>query len=139
MIGSVMARAGARASPTAVRTGCLRYVSAGHPPVLHTAANSEPTFLRVAGYPIGCVEAAEYEEQDLLLRPGDRLFLYSDGLTEAISPTGEQFGTARLQRAIEAGKGEPLEACTQRLVGEVLQWTGDDPQDDLSVLALASE
>jgi phosphoserine phosphatase RsbU/P len=122
-----------------VRTRCLRYVSAGHPPLLYAAANAEPMLLRAPSYPIGCVADAEYEETTLQMRPGGRLFLYSDGLTEATRPAGGQFGVTRLQRAIGAAKGEPIESCTQRLVREVLQWAGNEPQDDLLVLALDIE
>lgn len=122
-----------------VRTHRLEFVSAGHPPLLHASANSEPAMLHVPGFRIGCVESADYEETSLQLRPGDRLFLYSDGLTEATSPAGEQLGLERLKRTIEASKGEPIEACTPRLVHEVLRWAVDDPEDDLSVLALCIE
>ena len=122
-----------------VRTHCLKFVSAGHPGLLHAPAGSELALFRVPGYPIGCVEGADYQERVLQLRQGDRLLLYSDGLTEAISSSGEQFGQERLQRTIAEGNGESLQACTKRVLREVLQWAGDDPQDDLSVLALAIE
>jgi phosphoserine phosphatase RsbU/P len=121
------------------RTRCLRFVSAGHAGLLHARAGSELESLRVSGYPIGCVEGAEYEETTLQLRAGDRLFLYSDGLTDAMDPAGEHFGQERLQRAFGGPKGEPLQVCTQRVLGEVLQWAANAPQDDLSVLALAIE
>jgi sigma-B regulation protein RsbU (phosphoserine phosphatase) len=122
-----------------VRTRCLRYVSAGHPAMIHAAANAEAALLRAPGFPIGCVDDAQYEEMNLQLSPGDHLVIYSDGLTEGINLAGEQFGVERLQRAFEATKGKPLESCTGRLIHEVLQWTEDDPHDDLSVLALAIE
>jgi sigma-B regulation protein RsbU (phosphoserine phosphatase) len=119
-----------------VRTRQLRYVSAGHPPLVRVNA-SGLSLLRVPGYPIGCFGDADYEETVLQLAPGDRLFLYSDGVTEALHREVEPFGMARLQRAVAACAGEPLEACTRQLVREASQWAGDAPQDDLSVLALA--
>lgn len=121
-----------------VRTRCLRYVSAGHPPLFH-AAGSGTALLSVPGFPVGLVAEAQYHDSELQLQSGDRLFLYSDGLTEAAGPGHEQFGESRLRQAIEAGKEEPLDVCTRRLVQEVLQWTGNAPDDDLSVLALAVE
>jgi sigma-B regulation protein RsbU (phosphoserine phosphatase) len=117
----------------------LRYVSAGHPGMLHAPAHSEPTLLSVPGLPIGWVPDADFEETNLQLRAGDRLFLYSDGLTEATGRAGDPFGVPRLKRAIAAANGQPLEVCTRRLVGEVLQWSEAEPQDDLSVVALAVE
>ncbi len=122
-----------------VHTRRLCYVSAGHPPLLHAPANTEPALLCAPGYPIGWVDNAEFEETFLLLQPGDRLFLYCDGLTDAIGPAGEQFGVERLQRTIASSAGESLDACTQRLIQEVLEWAENDPQDDLSVLAVAIE
>jgi PAS domain S-box-containing protein len=122
-----------------VRGRCLRFVSAGHPGLVHVRADSGPELLRLSGYPIGCVEGADYEETALQLRAGDRLFLYSDGLTDSFSPSGEPFGQARLQRAIGAAEEETLQDCTRRVLREVLQWAGDASQDDLSVLALAIE
>ena len=75
-----------------VATRCLRFVSAGHPGLLHAPADGEPAILRVPGSPIGCIEDAEYEETALTLNPGDRLFLYSDGVIESFNPAGEAFG-----------------------------------------------
>jgi sigma-B regulation protein RsbU (phosphoserine phosphatase) len=123
-----------------VHTRCLRFVSAGHPGLFHVPAGARPTLLGMPAFPIGCVEGARYRERDLQLRPGDRLFLYSDGFTDAVGPGGDHFGLQRLEQAIEsAGRGEPVEACVERLTRQVLQWAGDGPDDDLSVLALAVE
>jgi sigma-B regulation protein RsbU (phosphoserine phosphatase) len=119
-----------------VRSRCLRFISAGHPDLLRVHAGAEPVLLRVPGLPIGCLEGTDYEESVLQLRPGDRLFLYSDGVTDALSPAGEHFGGERLRRAVGAVEGEPIQAGTQRVLREVFQWAGDEPQDDLSMLAL---
>jgi sigma-B regulation protein RsbU (phosphoserine phosphatase) len=122
-----------------VRTRCFRYVSAGHPPLIHVPHDGEIVQLRVPGHPIGCLLEAEYEETELQLRDGDRLFLYSDGLTEATGPAGEQFGGTRFQQAILATKGEPLETCIQRVASDVIHWAQNDLKDDLSVLGLGIE
>src|SRR5262249_39676876 len=54
-----------------VRSRCLRYVSAGHPSLVYVPTDSEPSHLRAPGFPIGCLEDAEYEERLLSLRTGD--------------------------------------------------------------------
>jgi sigma-B regulation protein RsbU (phosphoserine phosphatase) len=121
-----------------VRLRLLRFVSAGSPAFLHLRAVARRELLTVPGFPIGLTANADYVEHSLQLEPGDRLFLYSDGMIDAVGPACEPFGQERLQQLITAaGPSEPLKACTQRLLDGVLQWTRNTPQDDLSVLALA--
>ena len=63
--------------------------------------------LESQGFPIGLADDA-YEERSVRLAAGDRLYLYSDGVPEAMDPAGEQFGDARLLEAIGRGRSEPL-------------------------------
>jgi len=117
-------------------TGGFRYVSAGHPGPVHLPSGSDPVILASQGFPIGLADDA-YEERSALLRAGDRLYLYSDGVTEATDPAGEQFGEARLLKAIRRGRSEPLREAVATLVEEVVRWQGSQtPQDDISILAV---
>src|SRR5207237_32555 len=75
-------------------------------------------------------------EGELALRPGDRLFLYSDGVLEAFNGSGEQFGAERLRGCVLAGRGGPLGRQVGDLVASVRAWAGGSPQDDVSVLAV---
>jgi sigma-B regulation protein RsbU (phosphoserine phosphatase) len=120
-----------------VRTRRLRYVSAGHLGLLLVHAAGDPILLRVPGYPVGCYAEADYEETALELRPGDRLFLYSDGITEAVNPAGELFGLGRLRQAIRKDPRCAVEADCERILAEVLAWSSEGPPDDLSILAVA--
>ena len=118
----------------------LCFVSAGHHPgLLHFPANSEPVWLRLPGLPIGCVDGAKFEERILQLDAGDRIFLYSDGFTEAMNADGKQFRLQRIREAIQSSRTETVDASVQHLTREVMQWTEDNPHDDLSMLALAIE
>ena len=63
--------------------------------------------LESQGFPIGLADEA-YEERSVRLGAGDRLYLYSDGVPEAMDPAGKQFGDARLLEAIGRGRSEPL-------------------------------
>jgi sigma-B regulation protein RsbU (phosphoserine phosphatase) len=80
---------------------------------------------------------ADYSDIDLELQAGDRLFLYSDGILEAVNPSGEQFGSERLRQAIQKRPLDTVEECSKDLLAEVLAWSSDHPDDDLSILALA--
>jgi serine/threonine protein kinase len=68
---------------TATREFC--FTSAGHTPIVHQRKNTSPTMLDVSGFPIGMApESEEFEQKSVQLEPGDRLFIYSDGLFEMI-------------------------------------------------------
>ncbi len=122
-----------------VRNRRLRYVSAGHPGLLHVPADSESLLVRAPGYPIGCMDDVMYEEGSLQLKSGDRLYLYSDGFTDVTNPAGEPFGLQRLRRTIESAGDEPVDACVRRLSHAALEWAEGVHRDDLSVLGLAVE
>ncbi|MGO8745791.1 MAG: PP2C family protein-serine/threonine phosphatase [Thermoguttaceae bacterium] len=117
-------------------TGEFRYVSAGHPGPVHLPAGAGPVILEGQGLPIGLAEDA-YEERSVRLAAGDRLYLYSDGVPEAMDPVGEQFGYARLRQAIGRVRFEPLQEGVAALLKEVERWRGAaSAQDDITILAV---
>jgi phosphoserine phosphatase RsbU/P len=117
-------------------TGEFRYVSTGHPGPAHLPSGADPVILESPGSPIGLADDA-YEERSVHLGPGDRLFLYSDGVPEAMDPAGKPFGDARLLEAIARGRSRPLEEGVSTLLGAVARWHGSaSPHDDISVLAV---
>jgi sigma-B regulation protein RsbU (phosphoserine phosphatase) len=117
-------------------TGEFRYISAGHPAPVHLSAGFAPVFLESQGFPIGLADDA-YDERCVRLRTGDRLYLYSDGVPEAMNSAGEQFGNVRLLKSIAKGRSQPLQESVDTLLQEILQWHGSErPQDDISILGL---
>jgi sigma-B regulation protein RsbU (phosphoserine phosphatase) len=117
-------------------TWALRFISAGHPGPVHLPRGSPPAVLEVTGFPVG-VGTGSYREQVVELRPGDRLVLYSDGVTEARNAEGEHFGIRRLLSALEQTRRVPLAESLNTLVTEVERWHGDTPRnDDISILAV---
>ena len=119
-----------------VPTGEFRYVSAAHPGPIHVPVGQPPALVVAPGYPIGLADEP-YAESVLHLAPGDRLYLYSDGLPEAAKPEGERFGDARLLHAIDRVRAKPLQQGITELLGEIEQWQGgESPQDDISMLAV---
>ncbi len=115
----------------------LRFVSAAHPGLIRAGHGMPPVSAAVPGFPIGFTPVADYEEQTLDLAAGDRLYLFSDGLSEAIGPGGEPFGGGRLERLLSTAGDEPLERTPPRVMSDVLRWTDNEPQDDLSFMAVA--
>ena len=112
------------------------YVCAGHPLPIVVSTNGTARMIEGSGYPIGVEQAAEYAEICLKLKPGDRLYLYSDGLTEAKNPAGELFGEERLMRILSGARKEPLADSLETVGQKVVSWCGPQgPDDDLTVLA----
>lgn len=119
-----------------VRDREFRYVSAGHPGPVHLPAGTRPVVLASQGYPIGLAEDA-YTEQSVRLADGDRLYLYSDGVPDAMNPVGEPFGAARFLQGIGQGRSEPLQAGVAALLEEIERWRGAaNALDDISILAV---
>jgi phosphoserine phosphatase RsbU/P len=119
-----------------VLTGDFRHVSAGHAGPLHLPAGGPPVILESPGFPIGLAEEA-YGERSVHLAAGDRLYLYSDGLPDAMNPSGERFGEARLLEAIGRARAEPLQKGIDTLLVEIARWRGGEKsQDDISILAV---
>jgi sigma-B regulation protein RsbU (phosphoserine phosphatase) len=116
----------------------LRFTNAGHNfPILERAAGGRERLER-GGVVIGMREDATYEEAALRLAAGDRLVLYTDGVTEAARADGEMFGEARLEALLGA---VPREAPADAVVDQVLAGVrgfldGVEPGDDITVMVL---
>jgi sigma-B regulation protein RsbU (phosphoserine phosphatase) len=119
-----------------VATGDFRHVSAGHPGPLHLPAGGPPLLLEIPGFPIGLAGEA-YGERCVRLAEGDRLYLYSDGVPDAMNPVGERFGEARLLAAVGKGRAMPLRDGIDALLAEIKRWqNGERTHDDISILAV---
>jgi sigma-B regulation protein RsbU (phosphoserine phosphatase) len=119
-------------------TGQIRLALAGHPYPILIRQGGEIEYLRQGGLPVGMFSRVDYETQELWLDPGDKLILYSDGITECSDPGGEAFGYERfretLARASQALGGGSLAAVLEQRLRE---WRGPfDFEDDISMLAL---
>jgi sigma-B regulation protein RsbU (phosphoserine phosphatase) len=114
----------------------LRYANAGHPSPVVLRKGTAPLILENSSLPVGILEQAEYEDTELALKPGDRFWLYSDGLLEAMDSAGEQFGKDRFLKAVQDSASQSLNDSVQRVLREAEAWTGDSgPQDDISLVA----
>lgn len=116
----------------------LQYLSAGHPSALLLSDSDAVHLLKSTGPPIGMLEEADYVDQCVTLKPGDRLYLYSDGVIEAMhSERREQFGLERLTDAIRDAHTQPLDSTLSSVLDSVREWCGiAGPADDISCLAM---
>jgi len=120
-----------------VNSGEFRYVSAGHPGPILVPKDASPLALEApTGLPIGLLNAS-YEERTIPLCPGDRLYLYSDGITEAMNASEEQFGVQRLLARLSELRAVPLAESLNALMKSVEEWQCHDGlRDDVSLVAL---
>ncbi|MGY1679223.1 PP2C family protein-serine/threonine phosphatase [Geodermatophilus sp. SYSU D01176] len=121
-----------------IDTGRLRWINAGHPAPLILRGSSlvQPPDCPPSR-PLG-LQGGEPACCETRLEPGDRLLLYTDGITEARSPEGEFFGEQRLADFISAAvaAGEPAPEMVRRLMRQVLTHQADRLQDDASIIVL---
>lgn len=111
----------------------LSYVNAGHTvPILR--GSNQGRKLNDGGPPLGLFQGTEFEVGRLVLQPGDLIVLYSDGITEAGVHHGEEFGESRLAEVIETNGDRPLAEIQQQVLTAVRKWSGDEPEDDMTLL-----
>jgi sigma-B regulation protein RsbU (phosphoserine phosphatase) len=117
-------------------TGRLRLCSAGHNASL-LVRNGTVEWIRPRGIALGLARQATYEQVEITLEPGDRLILYTDGITEARNGEGDEYGEARLAE-LALGLGEiPAAESLAAIVADVDRFAGETPQhDDLTALVL---
>jgi serine phosphatase RsbU (regulator of sigma subunit) len=72
-------------------------------------------------------------------QPGDLMAVYSDGITEAGTGRGEQFGEARLEALVTRHAEKPLEEIQQQVLSEVRKWSGEEPEDDVTLLLVRAK
>ena len=120
------------------RAAEFRYTLAGHPGPILLPAGGPPRVLEGRGAPVGLADVGRpFAEWAAPLAPGDRVYLYSDGIPEAPSPAREPFGYDRFQAVLERGRGEPLCAAVNDVVAEVERWSGPGGvRDDVSLIAV---
>jgi serine phosphatase RsbU (regulator of sigma subunit) len=112
-------------------------IQAGHPSPLVIRSDGAVEMIGEGGFPVGMLPSASYERLEFDLGPGDRLFIYSDGLVEAEDQGGEQFSEARLRTLVREAAGDPSSVLLDRLDDVLRNWRGSETlDDDLSVLML---
>ena len=117
-------------------TGVMKCANAGHEyPVLMRAGGDYAYVKDKHGLVLAAMEGVRYREYELELHPGDKLFVYTDGIPEAINAAVEQYGAERLTRALNTVKDVPMETALRAVRGDIAAFVGDAEQfDDITML-----
>ncbi|HVQ18861.1 MAG TPA: SpoIIE family protein phosphatase, partial [Actinomycetes bacterium] len=117
-------------------TGGIELANAGHNLPFVRCVDGSVRELKATGMPLGLMPGMTYEQRSAVIAPGERLLLYSDGLTEQHDDAGEMFGFGRTEQLVaQAGSVEEL---TDLCVSELAKFSGSDMEleDDITLVAL---
>jgi phosphoserine phosphatase RsbU/P len=121
------------------QSGEMDYVVAGHPAPVLVPRHDAAVPIAGGGLPVGMLEHATFDDGHLRLEPGARLYLYTDGVIEALDAAEHEYGIDRLLAAIERQRAQPLRAAIDAIAAEIHHWSGGRLQDDVSLLAVERE
>ncbi len=120
------------------KTGKIHCSNGGHnlPYILRADGRIE-AMEAFGGLILGAFKHAAYEKREIALQPGDCIFLYTDGITEAMNPEGEQFSGERLVESLKSVNGSAVEEIVRKVIEEVKEFTAGAAQsDDMTILAV---
>jgi sigma-B regulation protein RsbU (phosphoserine phosphatase) len=120
-----------------VESRSLKYSNAGHNAPVLTRQDGGQLRLEDGGLILGAFQESAYEQGEIDLRPGDRLVLFTDGVSEAVNEEGEEFGEERLVEAALRDRQLPAEAMRQSLLRCVTEFCRGAFDDDATVLVVA--
>jgi serine phosphatase RsbU (regulator of sigma subunit) len=116
-------------------TGDLKYINAGHNPPLVGHADGTIEQLASGGLPLGIMDFAEYEVGQIVMKPGDVLVIYSDGVSEANNLAEEEFGMDRLIEVIKSNITRSASAIRDKVESALSEFTGTAaPNDDITLV-----
>lgn len=115
----------------------ISFANAGHFPPVLMRANGRIERLAPTGLVLGIASDWSYDTSGVTIAAGDRLVCFTDGITEALSPSGDDFGDDRLIETMRAHRTGTADALASAIAGAVARWTGGGTQDDATLIVVA--
>jgi sigma-B regulation protein RsbU (phosphoserine phosphatase) len=117
--------------------GCLTYANAGHNPPLLVRADGRIDRLAPGGTVLGVFAESAYEQGEFAVAPGDRLVLYTDGMTEGRNASGDEFGEDRLAESAVAHRALGADPMLAAVLRDVDAFNGGVYEDDATLIVAA--
>ena len=122
-----------------VPTKKLKFTNAGHNPPMLMHRTGECVRLDDGGPVIGAFHTSTFTEREIQLCEGDKLLLFTDGVTEARNASGEEFGDHRLEQCLRAYRGSSAAELRTLILKEVTEFCSDQFDDDATLLAVIAD
>ena len=124
-----------------LKTGIVRYVNAGHNPPLIRRKGGKFEFLRSRpGFVLAGMRGVKYKVQEIKLNPGDEMYLYTDGVTEATNKSDVLYGEERLLATINSREFKSMKEMCEYIKSDIDAFVGDADQfDDITMVAMRYE
>jgi sigma-B regulation protein RsbU (phosphoserine phosphatase) len=112
----------------------MTYCNAGHnPPIL--LKGRKPHYLKTGGTVVGIFPDATFQQESVMLEPGDLMMAYTDGITEAVNEYGDEFGEEQLEQLVIRHGEEPVEDIQKYAIDAVVEWSyGRERDDDMTLV-----
>jgi sigma-B regulation protein RsbU (phosphoserine phosphatase) len=121
-----------------VQTRKLAFTNAGHNPPLLVRRNGELSRLEAGGQVLGVFWNSTYTEDQIEMGEGDRLVLFTDGLTEATNEFGEEFGEQRLRDLVVKNRFSSAAELQRKILDNVKEFCHNEFHDDAALLIVAA-
>src|SRR5437773_9233773 len=119
------------------KNGTFEYINAGHCSPILISTDGQLEYIDATAMPVGLMEDTEFLIEKKQLRPGDKLVIYSDGVTEAANPEGEFFGKKRLREVVSAHAAANCGALHDAILEAVTSFISSAAQaDDITLLVV---
>ena len=122
------------------KTHTLSFVNAGHNPPLVVRKNGESEFLEASGVMIGAFDFSEWQLDETKFDPGDVLFVFTDGVSEANNSKDVQYGEERIKEMIIKNRTDRPDEIAKKLFDDIMVFVEDEPRaDDITMLIIKRE
>ena len=121
-----------------IKTGVVKFANAGHNPFIFIQKNNQICYQKInPAIVLAAFRDVEYLNEQITLKPQETVFMYTDGVTEAMNPEHKLFGEERLLKLIEKTSDLEITALINEIIKEVSIFAnGNEQSDDITILAL---